>query len=91
MTMTSLPKHLKKLKIWNGRGDGRGGHLYICATSQRQAVALVNQSGFGYGMSLSELRDYYAEGCWGVAMNDITPEIGVWTVNERTRKRKRLI
>ncbi len=25
-----------------------------------------------------EMRDYFSEGCWGIHMNGVTPERGVW-------------
>lgn len=79
----------KPLKIWNGRGHGRDydrGHFYVCATSRLHAARLIaTASGYdgqtdsrAIGQMDRELRDYYSEGCWGIAMEGITPDVGVW-------------
>jgi hypothetical protein len=70
----------KKLKIWNGRGQGRiygDGHIYVAAYSQKQAVELVSKACYGNEhpdlVSISELRTYYHADAWGNAMNGIIP------------------
>ena len=71
----------RKLQIWNGRGDysDLDGHLFICATTKKQAVDLVNKAGYSCGrFNLRELNGYFNEGCWGRDMNGIEPTPGVW-------------
>ena len=72
----------KKLKVWNGRGRGRGEHLYVCATSRKHCVELVRSTGHVL-MSLSELDVYWSAGCWGTPMAGVEPEIGVWVTRDR--------
>jgi hypothetical protein len=75
----------KALKLWNGRGqhlwtaDGwkHTGHVYIAAYNQSDAVRMMKQAGF-LGFTAHELRVYFSDGCWGNAMNGITPERGIW-------------
>ncbi len=76
---------MKKLKIWNGRDwYCRGGHLFVCAYSQKDAVELSNEAyrkvskSRGEKTTLSEVRKYWSMGYWGNDMKDITPERGVW-------------
>lgn len=80
---------MKLLKLYNG-GDWlcRGGHLYVAAHSVRDACILVNEAYCklqGYEnrpdiqiLKPGEMRTYWATGCWGNAMDGITPERGVW-------------
>ena len=73
----------RKLQIWNGRGDfsfdGLNGHIFVAATTKKQAVDLVNKAGYSCGrFNLRELNGYYNESCWGRDLNGITPEVGVW-------------
>jgi hypothetical protein len=86
---------VKKLKIWNGRGQSRGdkleGHLYVCATSRADVVNLLKQVGYDR-MNLHELDVYWSSGCWGNAMAGIAPERGVWiTRKDDYAKPERLI
>ena len=79
----------RKLKLFNG-GDWacRGGHLYVCAYSQQDAVDLANQAYRkikGYEdrpdicpFTIGHVRVYWAKGCWGNPMAGIVPERGVW-------------
>lgn len=79
----------KKLKLFNG-GDwsSRGGHLYVAAYSQQDAVNLMNlayRRMRGYpddadqgSTTLNTLQVYWSKGCWGNRMEGITPERGVW-------------
>lgn len=69
----------KRLKIWNGRGGNwrEVEYVYVCASSQRDAVTLVTQAGHPM-MTQYELRVYWQEGCWGNPMKGIKQERGVW-------------
>jgi hypothetical protein len=72
---------MAQLKIWNGRGDYAelDGHLFVCATSRKHAVELINKAGYSAGrMNLHELDVYYSKDCWGRDMNGIKMEPGVW-------------
>ena len=89
----------RKLIIANGRGDfgyhGLDGHLYVCAESKAEAVRLLIQAGH-VRMNIREFNEYWSKGCWGVKMEGITPEKGVWFVPhnkelDSTFKPKRLI
>jgi hypothetical protein len=77
---------MKKLKIWNGRGTDRhlnGSwikylHFYVCAYSVSDAVKLMNE--LGVRMTAYEIKTYFSDGCWGNAMDGITPERGLWGI-----------
>ena len=75
---------MRALKLYNsGDWDGSGGHLFVAAWSQQDAVALVNQAhkklmGYDGNMSLGHFREYWNKGCWGNDMNDVKRERGVW-------------
>jgi hypothetical protein len=82
----------RPLKIWNGGGHGLfdRGHLYVCATTKRDAAIMLVQATrrglppsapvdeFDIGRQIRVLNVYFHEGCWGNPMDDITPERGVW-------------
>jgi len=54
-------------------------HAYVCAHSRAEAVRIINEA-VGYDIvNDNELKVYWSEGCWGKAMEGITPELGVWT------------
>jgi hypothetical protein len=74
----------RALKIWNGRGDHRqlDGHLYVCASTKKEVAELVTQAGYYPKMTMRELSTYWTKGCWGLAMEGITPEKGVWFVSK---------
>lgn len=76
----------KQLKVWNGGDWGhRGGHLYVCAHSAKEAAELLSRA---YRTQHPDTRadyDAYAawhmkdfSPCWGNHMNGIVPEMGVW-------------
>ena len=82
----------RELKIWNGRGIccrtdsdprwkdvpwNRCGHAYVAAYSREDARRVIEEY-TGEKPSVSELRDYWAEGCWGRAMDGIEVERGLW-------------
>ena len=50
---------------------------YVCATSVKQVVAMFIQAGI-HGVTTSEIQVYWHKGCWGNAMDGVTPEIGIW-------------
>ena len=66
----------KKLKIWNGRGQGHpyeGHHVFVAAYSQKQAAELVGQV-FGHStVGVGEIANYFSAGCWGRTMDGIIP------------------
>jgi hypothetical protein len=70
-----------KLLIANGRGDygynGLDGHLYVCAATKADAVRLLQQAGHKR-MTLREFNEYWSHGCWGVSMEGVAQERGVW-------------
>lgn len=83
---------MKKLKIWNGRGycaqkpsdpiwqgvrSGAYRHAYIAAYSREDARRVIEEY-CGRKPPVSEIRDYFSEGCWGTSMSSITPERGLW-------------
>ena len=74
---------MRKLRIWNGRGDYRDfdGHFYVCAPTKKMAVELLKEAGHCW-MNMREFTRYYSE-CWGNAMATMTPEIGVWFVDKK--------
>lgn len=81
---------MDKLKLFNGRGFGGTGHIYICATSRQHAARLYCQASqivFNYKHTISkrqisqtarEIRDYFSPDCWGNAMEGIAAEVGLW-------------
>ena len=88
---------MKKLKLFNGRGhhtrthgDYTGGHFFIGAHSQKHAAELFEQLCGGSG-NLTEIRDYYNKGSWGLSMEGIEPEIGVWASHGYNDKPVKLI
>lgn len=68
----------RKLRTWNGRGDYRrfDGRFYVCAPTKRLAVELLREAGHAC-INAKEFGEYYSE-AWGVGMEGIAPEIGVW-------------
>lgn len=65
---------LKKLKLWNGRGQGvyYKSHLYVAAYSQKQACELIEKAvALPEPMSLSDLRIYFDAGRWSDIMKGI--------------------
>jgi len=84
---------MRKLKLFNGRDwDCRGGHLYVAAYSEKDACDLSNEAYRrlkGYtdrpdikATTLNEVRNYWSKGCWGDRMIGITPERGLWWVEQ---------
>jgi hypothetical protein len=68
----------RKLRIWNGRGDYAqfDGRFFVCATTKKRAVELLKQAGHRW-INMKEFTTYYSE-AWGVRMEGVTPEEGVW-------------
>jgi hypothetical protein len=65
-------------------------HFYVCATSRAQAIKIINEC-IGYNcMDQNEARNYWTEGCWGIQMEGIKQEIGVWTAQDWNDKPKRI-
>ena len=82
---------MRKLKIWNGRDwDCKGGRLYVCAYSVRDAADLANEAcrkvkGLELEgrvdvkvVSVCEIGKYWSAGCWGKGMEEVAQERGVW-------------
>jgi DNA-directed RNA polymerase subunit RPC12/RpoP len=69
---------LHNLKIWNIRGDYSDfdGHFYVCASTKKRAVELLNQAGRRF-TTLHEFTGYASE-AWGIAMRNQGREEGVW-------------
>jgi hypothetical protein len=73
----------KKLKVWTGPGFRNRTtrieyeHVYVCAKSFDKAVQLVCDAGNDM-QSKNHAKNYWAKGCWGNAMCDVVPEVGVW-------------
>lgn len=70
----------KKLQLFNGWDRARGGHLYVAAATEQEAVELVNTSCSkhkGCRVTLDYFKAYWPRG-WGTAMDGITPRTGVW-------------
>jgi hypothetical protein len=82
----------RQLKIWNGGGSAlrkRGDplwkdvrfngepHGYIAAYSRADAERIIEEY-CGQRPPVSLLRDYWHEGTWGIAMDGIVPERGLW-------------
>jgi hypothetical protein len=74
-----------KLLIANGRGDygykGLDGRLFVCAASKADAVRLLVQAGHER-MNAREFNEYWSKGCWGVSMEGVARERGVWFTPE---------
>lgn len=89
----------KPLLIANGRGDygysGLDGHLWVCAKNKAHAVRLLIEAGYKT-MTIGEFNMYWSKGAWGITMDGVEQEIGVWFVpkeheHERGYKPKRLL
>jgi hypothetical protein len=74
LNKSKLPPH-----VLFGRGDT---HLYICAYSKADAARLINQFNGYEGDNArnynSELTVYFSAGCWGIVMDGIERERGLW-------------
>ena len=92
---------MKTLQIFNGRGQSyvakngvwtKTEHIYICAWSKLDAVRVMHEAGFKH-FTINELNIYYSPGCWGVRMEGVTPERGVWATPYRqyTAKPERIL
>ena len=75
--------NVKKIKIYNGRlyAHGRFMHAYVGAHSQKHAIELVKQA--GYDINQNEMNVYWSKGCWGVRMDGIEPQVGVWIAEDK--------
>jgi hypothetical protein len=62
-------------------GGAAQAHLYVAARSRADAARMLSAI-FGPPVSVmeSEMKRYWSSGCWGTAMDGITPERGVWLV-----------
>lgn len=69
----------KKLKLYNGRW-GRNGldRAYVAAYSKTDCLRVVADLYGERRLTLSELNVYWSAGSWGVNMDGITPERGMW-------------
>lgn len=87
-------KHMKTLRLWNGRPHGvlpttdwTETHVCIAAYSAADARRVCAEAGLGEP-SASELKNYFSE-CWGNDMKGISPARGVWVTRRgHTPERK---
>lgn len=80
---------MKKIKILNGRWQDGKGHAYVGCYSYKHAIELLQQA--GCRCSMSEINNYWHKGCWGIDMNGIEPQLGVWLREDYGTPVKRLI
>lgn len=88
----------RQLKLWNGRAyccykqsdprwegndPGRGAIISAAAYSRADLRRLIAEY-CGDMPSDGELRTYFSE-CWGTDMAGITPERGIWLINDRAK------
>ena len=85
---------MKPLRLWNGRWIGSRGerqHIYVAAYSREDAVRVVTEVlGREPRGIRGEIKDYWFDGCWGRAMDGITPERGAWVCDEPNGRPVRL-
>ena len=85
-----MPKRRgRKLLLFNGRimlPKGIQGHGYIAAYSVADAARVLDEVVGGRG-SLTEIKVYWSHGCWGNAMDGITPERGLWVHDEKSNSK----
>jgi len=83
-----MTKKAKKIKIWNGRGYRNREHLYIGAYSKADACKMLNELYLVSSKSYwnREITIYFSEGCWGNTMDGITPERGIWLLQNEYSK-----
>jgi hypothetical protein len=74
----------RKLKVWNGMVfiGRKQVPASFCAYSQKDAVALLNETGLAY--TTGEIRNYWSP-CWGNSMDGIERERGLWIEMERDK------
>lgn len=80
----------KTLKLYNGRGDKQGEHLYVGAYSRADAARMLDKlynRGVNYWQR--EIKEYFSD-CWGNAMLGIEPRRGVW-VDEKKYERDSIV
>ena len=86
----------KQLKTWNGRDWQCTGHVYVCAYSVKDAIVLMDAAslklyGCVHRTSVAEIKNYWSKGCWGIAMDGIAQERGVWRTNGYDNEPERLV
>jgi hypothetical protein len=94
---------VKPLRRWNGRDhESRGGHFYVAARSRREAARLLAKATYKIlklkdepdareiGRWDRELSVYFSE-CWGNAMREIAPVVGVWHQKDYQSKPVRIL
>lgn len=76
----------KSLKLYNGRLTLKqvSGHGYIAANSAADAIRILDQVVGGRG-NRTEITKYWSHGAWGNSMKGITPERGLWFVENDLR------
>ena len=94
-----------KLKIWNGGGlcCFKGGdprwsalthnqqpHAYVAARSRADARRVIEEY-CGKLPADAYLRDYWSEGAWGIWMEGVLPERGLWLQFDPTGKPERVV
>lgn len=81
---------MKKLMIWNGRGNVPGTHLYLAAESAEDALRMLTECFGGRGWR-NELKVYFAKGCWGNAMAKVEVERGIWVTRDASDVRPKRV
>ena len=71
----------KQLKIWNGRGWKDIEHWYGAAYSIIDLIHLLKLAGNSWA-SYREIREYSNKDCWGVRINGIKCERGIWVLKK---------
>lgn len=80
---------MKKLKLWN-IGDLQNGRYYIGAHSMAHAARLLEAAG-RKGFTYSYFREYASPNCWGLGMEHITPDVGVWYLKTGEKEPTKLV
>lgn len=68
------------MKIWSGGGmikDGKQYSAWACGKSNADMVEMVKQAGFPL-FTMGQFKSHGAVGLWGISMDNVTPERGVW-------------
>lgn len=83
----------KALKLWNGRAGRvsrligvdsyRSCHMFVAAYSMADALRMLDELMDGRSdVTAHEIKEYWSANAWGIHMDGITPERGIWLRNE---------
>ena len=86
----------RTLKIWNGRAGHvarlvggepyRGAHLFVAAFSVADAVRMFEDLlGYRNDVTRHEVMNYWAANAWGLSMEGVPVERGIWVKKEAFR------